>query len=963
MRFNFGRKQSNRKSSGKQQALNGKNGSRLTAAGVGATLFLVLLAACLFSVPSAESKRTSTGADPFAPVAAGTLNIKMTGQFFPTPTDTFTLRKQFFTGSTNCSSGGGPITYVTNVNSSSGDSNLITAADSMLVVGFPGSNRNGQFTGFQNPDGATLDFLPGNVVCVHGFDNTTKNVLAQYSPGVQTLDATCTNPKFYYNPGDTLCVRVAGTGGTGGTPWKVGAGGGSVNECDSYPGIGFVNITSETQTVTYTLPANNSAIPNPACTVNNTVDIRGNWRTFLLDQGNNNRGSDNFRLRSNSPAAELSVNKSVNDPGGDSSFPPAGKAVYQIGVQNNGPDIAPNPVLIENVPAGTTFSSFTQTGGLPFNCTGTGPVTCTRSSFSPDTFASFKMVVNYSGLSNGTVVTNTSTWNSAATDFSSPNNTAQAMANITTNPLVCQFTCHPDIMVASTNSNGAMVNYSPAFTTGPSPCTTTSQCSPANNTVFPIGTTVVGCVAINGAGSCNFKVIVTDGQRSDLEIQKGHFGFWPRGSTGQTYSILVRNTGALATSGTVTVVDSLPPGLTPTAISGTGWTCNLGTLTCTRNDVLPSGASYPLIHVTVNVDYYLFGPVNNNATVSGGNEGVTTNDTAMDRTIIIAPLAPSAPTATNADVSGRIVDTAGNAVSGATVRLTGTQNRLTITDANGNYRFDNVETNGFYTVTPSRPNYTFSPTQRSFSQLGQHTDAAFTAAPNNVSLINPLDTTEFFVRQQYLDFLNREPEEGGLTAWVNGLSNCASGDTSCDRLHVAEMFFRSSEFQERGYYLYRFYSAAFGRKPDYAEFTADMGRVSGFLTLDQLDTAKARFASDFTQRPAFLAAYGSLNNADYVDALINTAQVSLSNRQTIIDALNNGAIDRSHALRLVVESAEVYQKNYNQAFVVMEYFGYLHRDPDALYLNWIDVLNQTGDPRHMIEGFVNSGEYRNRFQR
>jgi hypothetical protein len=66
---------------------------------------------------------------------------------------------------------------------------------------------------------------------------------------------------------------------------------------------------------------------------------------------------------------------------------------------------------------------------------------------------------------------------------------------------------------------------------------------------------------------------------------------------------------------------------------------------------------------------------------------------------------------------------------------------------------------------------------------------------------------------------------------------------------------------------------------------------------------------------------------------------------------------------LVPESAEVYQKYYKQAFVVMEYFGHLHRDPDALYLNWIDVLDQTGDPRHMIEGFVNSSEYRNRFTR
>ena len=124
-----------------------------------------------------------------------------------------------------------------------------------------------------------------------------------------------------------------------------------------------------------------------------------------------------------------------------------------------------------------------------------------------------------------------------------------------------------------------------------------------------------------------------------------------------------------------------------------------------------------------------------------------------------------------------------------------------------------------------------------------------------------------------------------------------------------------------------------------------------------------QFAIDFTKRAAFASAYSALTNAAYVDALINAAQVNLANRQTIIDALDNGAIDRAHALRIIAESSEVYQKYYNQAFVVMEYFGYLRRDPDALYLEWIDVLNQTGDARHMVEGFVNSSEYRNRFTR
>jgi hypothetical protein len=319
------------------------------------------------------------------------------------------------------------------------------------------------------------------------------------------------------------------------------------------------------------------------------------------------------------------------------------------------------------------------------------------------------------------------------------------------------------------------------------------------------------------------------------------------------------------------------------------------------------------------------------------------------------------PTAASGSVSGTITDASGAPVSGTTINLSGAQTRETITDANGNYGFDGVETNGFYTVTPSRANYNFSPPSRSFSLLGVHTEASFTAAPNG-DHGNAIDTIEFFVRQQYLDFLGREPDPQGFDGWVNTLRNCAPGDTSCDRIHVSESFYRSPEFQERGYFVYRFYSSAFGRKPDYGEFTPDVARVSGFLTNGQLEAARTAFANDFVTRPAFSAQYGSLNNSAYVDALINTAQVNLMNRQALIDGLNAGTLTRGAVLEQIAESAEVYQKYYNQAFVVMEYFGYLRRDPDGLSANWIQVLDANpADSRHMVDGFVNALEYRNRF--
>jgi CSLREA domain-containing protein len=319
------------------------------------------------------------------------------------------------------------------------------------------------------------------------------------------------------------------------------------------------------------------------------------------------------------------------------------------------------------------------------------------------------------------------------------------------------------------------------------------------------------------------------------------------------------------------------------------------------------------------------------------------------------------PSVANGTIGGKITDSNGAPLAGTTINLGGTQTRETITDSQGKYSFDSVETNGFYTVTPTRANYTFNPANRSFSALGVHTEASFTAAGNG-DHANAIDTTEFFVRQQYLDFLGREPDPPGFNGWVNTLRNCAPGDASCDRIHISEAFFRSQEFQERGYFVYRFYSSAFGRKPDYSEFTPDLGRVSGFLTNAQLETAKTTFVNDFMTRPAFAAQYNSLSNAAYVDALINTAAVNLANRQALVDGLSAGTLTRAQVLRQIAESAEVYQKNYNQAFVVMEYFGYLRRDPDALYLDWIQVLDANpADSRHMVNGFVNSLEYRNRF--
>ena len=248
------------------------------------------------------------------------------------------------------------------------------------------------------------------------------------------------------------------------------------------------------------------------------------------------------------------------------------------------------------------------------------------------------------------------------------------------------------------------------------------------------------------------------------------------------------------------------------------------------------------------------------------------------------------------------------------------------------------------------------------ASLGSPSTATVTITDDSPeSLTNPIDNAQSFVYQQYHDFLNREPDPPGLTGWTNTLLNCAPGDINCDRIHVSAAFYQSAEFQERGYFLYRFYSVGLGRKPDYAEFAADMSRVSGFLTNAQLEAAKVQFITDVMARPAYVAKYNALNNAAFVQMELQTAGVNLPNSGALINSLDNQTATRAQVLRQIVESNEVYQKYYNQAFVVMQYFGYLRRDPDALYVNWIAVLDQTNDPRGMVNGFMNSLEYRQRF--
>jgi predicted outer membrane repeat protein len=329
------------------------------------------------------------------------------------------------------------------------------------------------------------------------------------------------------------------------------------------------------------------------------------------------------------------------------------------------------------------------------------------------------------------------------------------------------------------------------------------------------------------------------------------------------------------------------------------------------------------------------------------------------------------PTAGNGAVSGRITGSDGAPIAGVVINLNGSQARKTISNANGDYRFDNVATEGFYTVTPALANFHFNPVNRSFSLTADKTDAVFTAIADATQTANPLDTPEYFVRQQYVDVLGRDPDESGFNYWSDQLSVCG-GDAACTRarrIDVAAAFFIEQEAQQTGSFIYDVYSGALGRKPVFAEYAADRQQVVGGATLD---AAKTAFAQSFVQRAEFTGKYQEALTADaFVDALIQSVQASgvdlTSERANLINAYNAGAdmtASRAAVVRTLADNPSFKQSQYNSAFVLTEYFAYLRRDIDqGGYDFWVNVLSngEPGNYRGMVCSFITSTEYQRRF--
>jgi uncharacterized repeat protein (TIGR01451 family) len=308
------------------------------------------------------------------------------------------------------------------------------------------------------------------------------------------------------------------------------------------------------------------------------------------------------------------------------------------------------------------------------------------------------------------------------------------------------------------------------------------------------------------------------------------------------------------------------------------------------------------------------------------------------------------------------------------------------------------------TYAEGNETFTISLTNAGGAILGSPNIATITIADNETTAgTNPIDSVDFFVHQHYIDFLGREPDASGFQFWKNQILSCGGDLTlptpqciEARRINVSVSFFLSIEFQETGYFAERTYKAAYGSGSGTStlggvhqlpvpiirlnEFLPDSQTVAQGLIVGQgnwqqkLSDNKDAFTTEFVQRSRFLADFPlSLTPAQFVDKLNTNAGNPLSSaeRNQLVSDLAGNTKTRAQVLRTVVEDSDFISSELNRAFVLMQYFGYLRRNPndpqDTDYTGydfWLTKLNQFNGNyinAEMVKAFLSSIEYRQRF--
>jgi len=266
---------------------------------------------------------------------------------------------------------------------------------------------------------------------------------------------------------------------------------------------------------------------------------------------------------------------------------------------------------------------------------------------------------------------------------------------------------------------------------------------------------------------------------------------------------------------------------------------------------------------------------------------------------------------------------------------------------------------------------------------------------------NAIDDPRNFVCQNYHDFLNRQPDMAGWDFWTNQITSCGSPDPLVCRINVSASFFLSIEFQNTGYLVERSYKSAYGDATGnstfggahqlavpvvrFSEFLSDTQQITkGVIVLQSgweqvLEANKQAFFLDFVQRSRFTTAFPTtMTPAEFVDAMNQKAGNVLSpgERTTAINLFSGAGnttnvTARAQALRQVAEDSTLQTAESNRAFVLLEYLGYLRRNPndpqDTDYSGfdfWLTKLNQFNGnyiDAEMVKAFLTSLEYRGRF--
>ena len=349
----------------------------------------------------------------------------------------------------------------------------------------------------------------------------------------------------------------------------------------------------------------------------------------------------------------------------------------------------------------------------------------------------------------------------------------------------------------------------------------------------------------------------------------------------------------------------------------------------------------------------------------------------------------------------RTGDTSGAAtVNYATTDGTASE-RSDYTTAAGTLRFAAGEASKTIVLLISEDSYVEGP--ETFSVLLSNPVGATLGAPATATVqvtddvsepaTNAIDDPSILVGQHYHDFLNRQADTSGLNFWTNEITSCGTTQACLEvkRINVSAAFFLSIEFQQTGYLVHRIYKAAYGNLPGAPvplrlnEFTPDTRQIGAGVLVGvgdwqtQLEANKNAFALDFVSRSRFTTAYpATLTPTQFVDGLYANTGVTPSptERSTAIGEFGagNASTDpaaRARVLRRVAENSTFAEQEFNRAFVLMQYFGYLRRNPNDApdfdfsgYNFWLSKLNQfNGDfaSAEMVKAFISSIEYRRRF--